>query len=490
MIEWFAFFASFSISALIIRLASPIAEKFGLMDIPGGHKQHAEPVPLVGGISIYLSVFLAWLIMSFLGITNINLIFMAGSGMLLAVGIFDDRFKLSVKLRLFMQIIAALFMVSSNVILYDLGALFSESHFLLGSFAIPMTIFATIGVINAMNMMDGIDGLAGMVSLTTLTLLLGVLYSSSGYQSQMILIACLIGAICGFLIFNFRWHGVDKAQVFLGDAGSTVLGFLFAWLFISVSQGEQRAMSPVTALWIFAIPLLDTVGNMIRRITQKNSPFTGDRFHIHHLLIDAGFKVSHAVLIIAFAQMLLGLLGLSALHAGLSEATMFIGFLALSAIYVYKISRPTVSIPMFRAIHGKAGLIRDNVRMVYVGDINLENAKQEIEAFLGDKLWDYHFEIYQGIRANGEQLAYAVIDVNHGKNVKKMMNQLYRHKSIDKNIEIHQFVPRNPANDERYLGMLTEDKRTNDRSLRQVQRVYCSKKRDMQSDPLHHASIR
>ena len=484
MTWWFAFFANFTISALAIRLASPVAVRMGLIDTPESHKHHVEPIPLVGGISIYLSLLLAWLMMPILGIGTINSIFVAASGLLLAVGIFDDRFKLSIKLRFTIHIIAALFMVYSNVILNDLGSIISTERLALGLMAIPITVFATIGVINAMNMMDGIDGLAGLVSLTCLLLLLGALQFSSVYQPQLLLIACQMGAIGGFLLFNLRWQGGEKAQVFLGDAGSTVLGFLFAWLFISMSQGEHRAITPITALWIFAIPLIDTVGAMLRRIKWKYSPFKADRFHIHHLLMDAGFKVSQTVFIIAGAQLLLGLVGLAGLYLGIPEKYMFMGYLGVTAIYIYKISQPTQSVPMFRAIFGKTGWIREGVSQVYIGDINVENPKTEIESLLGHKLNEHTYEIYEGIRTqSGERFAFAVIDAKHTRNVKKLINQLSRSQGEQANKHIRQFVQRDPANDERERNLNSAfDMRTTDRRSTRVRKIYSSRRGNMNNE--------
>jgi UDP-GlcNAc:undecaprenyl-phosphate GlcNAc-1-phosphate transferase len=95
-------------------------------------------------------------------------------------------------------------------------------------------------------------------------------------------------ASVGFLYYNLRYPGNRRARVFLGDNGSMLLGFLFAWLFIALSQGEPAAMTPVTALWLFALPLMDTVGVMLRRIWLGKSPFRADRHHLHHLFVRAG----------------------------------------------------------------------------------------------------------------------------------------------------------------------------------------------------------
>jgi len=196
-----------------------------------------------------------------------------------------------------------------GVALHDLGELAFGAPLELGFLAIPFTLFATIGVINALNMIDGIDGLSGSVSLVTL-FLLAVVAFTGGASDYALLALGLLGGVAGFLFFNLRFLSQRRARVFLGDNGSMLLGFLFAWLLIALSQGPGRVITPVTALWLLSIPLMDTLGVMLRRIWLGKSPFRPDRHHLHHLFIRAGFRVQDIVYAIALIQLTLGAIGI------------------------------------------------------------------------------------------------------------------------------------------------------------------------------------
>jgi len=224
-----------------------------------------------------------------------------------------------------------------GVVLTDLGQLaLSGSVVHLTWFALPFTVFATIGVINSLNFIDGVDGLAGMVSLITLVGLGIILYSSGDFKLVKILGLC--GSVLfAFLLFNWRFSGTRKALVFMGDAGSMFLGFFFAWFFIKISQGDHRVMAPVTALWLFAVPLIDTVTMMIRRILKGRSPFAPDREHFHHLLQMAGFGAKGTTLVILAASTIFAAIGLAGHFLEIGEWIMFYGFLPLFAAYFFTI---------------------------------------------------------------------------------------------------------------------------------------------------------
>jgi undecaprenyl-phosphate alpha-N-acetylglucosaminyl 1-phosphatetransferase len=195
--------------------------------------------------------------------------------------------------------------------------------------------------INAINMVDGIDGLAGGLTLITLSTL-ALISWMAGLEYSLNILLLLIASVLAFLIFNLRYPGQPKAQVFMGDAGSMSLGFIVAWFLISLSQGEQRAMTPVTALWIFALPLLDTATTSIRRLLKGRSPFKADRAHFHHLLLDAGLTVTQTLLIILGSAIGLALIGLMGLYLGVSEAIMFLAFIgifALEFVFCWHLSR-------------------------------------------------------------------------------------------------------------------------------------------------------
>ncbi len=204
--------------------------------------------------------------------------------------------------------------------------------------AIPFTVFAGVGIINAFNMSDGVDGLCG--SLTLIALIgFGILAAVAGMQSEFALIAILTGSLIGFLFFNMRLPGRKQAAVFLGDAGSYLLGFSVLYAAIVLSQGEERAMTPVTALWFCMLPLFDTGGMILRRLKRGRSPFSPDREHIHHVFLLAKFSVGQTLAglaLIAFLGMLAGVVGNI---AGVPESIMLLIFLIGAGLYYWMIMR-------------------------------------------------------------------------------------------------------------------------------------------------------
>ena len=480
------FLSALMFSVLAIKISTPIAIKIGLVDKPGGRKQHEASTPLVGGAAIFFSVFLTWLLVPILGLATINTILVTAGGLLFAIGLLDDWVQLSVRLRLAAQVVAALMLVYSGVVLQDLGTLFSDSPFTLGVLAIPLTIFATVGAINALNMLDGVDGLAGLTSLSCF-FLLGVAAYVSHSHIQLVMSLCVMGSLGAFLLFNMPWKGRAKAHIFMGDAGSTLLGFLLAYLLISLSQGPQRAMSPVTTLWILAVPLLDTIGVMIRRVWLKKSPFSADRGHIHHLLLDAGLRVRQAVLLIAGLQLVLGGLGLAGFYFGVPEIVSLLAFILLLVAYVYLLSRPWRVVPQFRQLHRKTGLIVRAVRHVYVGGLNRDTAAADIAALLGEKAGDHPYKLYQYGGDSGASLrTYALIDAHNTDDV-MMLRQHIRSAQASKKLKAslaakgvaivtRQYIPREPQNDRRCGKVVVTNggQRQNDRRVSEPREVYCS----------------
>jgi UDP-GlcNAc:undecaprenyl-phosphate GlcNAc-1-phosphate transferase len=239
------------ISGVAIRLGSSLADYLGIVDRPGGHKQHEASTPFVGGVGI-LAVLLSlfFLFEPLFGIFSLASLkgILIGALVLFLTGLADDILHLSFKLRFVVQATVALSMVFvGGVELLSLGELLPGWRFDLGVLSIPLTIFATVGLINAVNMIDGIDGLSGSLSLVSLALV-GQVAFFAGQGAYVALVVALIAGLAGFLYYNLRYPGNKRARVFLGDNGSMVLGFLFAWLFIALSQGDSPAMTPVTAL--------------------------------------------------------------------------------------------------------------------------------------------------------------------------------------------------------------------------------------------------
>ncbi len=310
-----------------------IAGKVGLVDYPdrSQHKTHSHPAALVGGISIFISFCFTLLFIN-IPIAELRPLF-AASIVLVVIGVLDDLHELSPLMRFASQIIACCIMIFvGKTYIHELGALFTDQIFTLGVFAIPFTVFAVVGVINAFNMSDGMDGQSGILAMSILLLLIGLCYLQDNTRGATILLA-LLGAVAGFLFFNLRWSANKAASVFMGDAGSMFIGFIICWYLIQLSQGEQAMIKPITAVWILALPISDTLTVMIRRILHRKSPLKADRSHYHHLLQASGMSIN-SILIILVA-MTVGFGGLAHMLQAIPgmEKFMFYGYLLFLLTY-------------------------------------------------------------------------------------------------------------------------------------------------------------
>lgn len=330
---------AFILTVVGIRLFLPVAHQFSLVDRFNAHKSHdgkthETDIPFIGGLLMFsaLAVTLLLTLQGAAGVEDINMI-LAGTGIVVLVGFIDDLWHMSVRLRLLAQVVASLLVaLTAGCVLTDFGRLVSTEMLTLGAFSVPMTVFAITGGMNAMNMSDGLDGLAGGLALITLLSLLLIMLVTSDVAHMALLLA-VVGATAGFLLFNFRWRRGTQAKVFMGDAGSMMLGFIITCMMIDLTMAPGRAMTPVTALWIFAVPLMDTFRLMIMRMLKGNSPFTAGRDHLHHLFLASGVSVRATVCIILAMQLLFSVIGLTGLFAGISERLMF--FLALILFVTY-----------------------------------------------------------------------------------------------------------------------------------------------------------
>lgn len=313
-----------------LSLLKPLANRLGLMDIPKGRKQHELKTPLVGGIGIFIGS-LSLSLVSWESFSTF-VPFFTIAGALLLVGTLDDAIELSPCLRLAVHLLAGALMVfwAGNK-LTSFGNLFGTGSIILGYLALPVTLFAVASAINAVNMTDGVDGLCGGLTLIFL-LIMGYFAHNAGLAQAFALIGVLCCCLLGFLLLNFRFPWKQRASVFMGDAGSTVMGFFLAWLLIYLA--EHRAFSPVVALWIIAYPLIDTASVMVHRRLRGRSMFKPGRDHLHHLLLDVGLGVRQAVLILyAFAAALAGI-GMAGHFLHFHDGFLFIGFLLFIFGYI------------------------------------------------------------------------------------------------------------------------------------------------------------
>lgn len=328
-------FGSYIITCISLLVLKPIASRVGLVDtpVPGGRKTHVNATPLVGGLGIFIGILCISVITQ--GTFTEFGSLLSLSALVLFIGTVDDAKELTVLARTIGHGLIALVMaVVADVQLSSLGNLLAFGEINLGIFSIPVTIFATLGVINAINMSDGIDGLSGTLLIVALGFV-GILAFSNGHSGATSFIAIIIFSIAAFLSFNFRRPLRKKAAVYLGDAGSTMLGFMLAWLMINETQGVSASFPPVYALWFLAVPLFDTVNLLIKRPFRGNSPFDPAVDHLHHNLLSRGFSVEQVVLLITALALSLGGIGLVGFTLGASEPFMFFLYIGLFVVYYW-----------------------------------------------------------------------------------------------------------------------------------------------------------
>ena len=333
MIEFLAFAGALAATVLGIPALVRAAPTLGLVDVASGRKVHDGEVPLIGGIVMGMVFLVAYLGVAFAAAQEVRF----GLGLAIAIvligGIIDDLHELRSLAKFGFQIAAALALVYvDGTVLAQLGQLLGESEFWLGDWRVPLTVFAVVGVMNAVNMADGIDGLAG--ALTALAFLaFGLLAIAIGETAVLIVCSLGLGVTGGFLCFNLRTPVRPKAMVFMGDTGSHFLGLLLAWCAIRLHNAEPPALNAVTAGWVLGIMLGDTLCVMIRRGLRGKSPFSGDREHLHHLLLSAGLTISQTVVVICVLSVAAGAIAVFAERSGVPAYLMFYAYLVLLAFY-------------------------------------------------------------------------------------------------------------------------------------------------------------
>lgn len=249
--------------------------------------------------------------------------------LLQAFTLIDDAMGMRPVKRLLGQSIAALaVIIFGNIFIESLQISILGISLQLGPWGVPFTIFAVVGIINAFNMIDGINGLCAGFSLIAIA----ALQVASGFHVSNYSLVIAAGSIIGFLFYNLGFLGTQR-RVFLGDNGSTFLGFLVAWTCINYSQGESSLIMPVTCLWIIAIPLLDCIGVMFQRVTKGVAPFNAGRDHIHHKLQDYFGSSWQTLIFLCSLGMLLASIGIVIEKNTQSSEISLLIFLGVAACY-------------------------------------------------------------------------------------------------------------------------------------------------------------
>ena len=249
--------------------------------------------------------------------------------LLQALILIDDAYGIKAWKRLFIQAAASLaLIIVSDVYVEDLRISLLGIDLKLGLWGIPFTIFASVGIINAFNMIDGLNGLCAGFALIALSALLII----SGFNVANYPLIIAIGSIIGFLFYNLGFLGT-KRRVFLGDNGSTYLGFLIAWTCINYSHSANNFIQPVTCLWIVAIPLLDCLGVIIGRAIKGIFPFSPGRDHIHHKLQELNQSSSKTLIRLLVLGSLTAGAGILIEASYLSSEVSFLLFICFAAFF-------------------------------------------------------------------------------------------------------------------------------------------------------------
>jgi UDP-GlcNAc:undecaprenyl-phosphate GlcNAc-1-phosphate transferase len=270
-----------------------LAVKWLMVDHPGARKVHSIAIPRVGGVAMACGVFIASLFT--INLQPADIWFLAAAAVLTIFGALDDRFDLDYRVKFIGQLASVAIVVAAGDVRFQSIAL-DDRLWLPSWLSVPITVVFLVGITNAVNLADGLDGLAG--GTTFLCLCAVALLSSVGLPgSSTALTLAFAGAVLGFLRFN-----TYPASVFMGDAGSQLLGFSIGVLSIRATQSATSEISAAIPILLLAVPILDTLSVMVQRIAEGRSPFSPDKNHIHHKLLAMGFGHHEAVMLIYVVQ--------------------------------------------------------------------------------------------------------------------------------------------------------------------------------------------
>ncbi len=306
--NWLLYIAAFACAFAITLVATPFAKwlsiKCGAIDYPKDRGVHKKPMPRMGGVAMVLGFTITALMVYYFdrSMSGKQFVgFLAGALLIAGLGVVDDMKNLPAKLKFCVQMVAALIVILSGtriqVVLWPMTTA-------LQAFSIPITLIWIVGVTNAVNLIDGLDGLAaGVTSIAALSLM--VLCIMTGSTTAVVLTAALAGACLGFLPRNF-----NPAEIFMGDTGSTFLGFVLAVTSILGVFKGYALLAIVVSVLCVGLPIFDTIFAMLRRMAKNQPIMQADRGHLHHRLIDHGFNQRQAVLIMYTISLLMGMLAI------------------------------------------------------------------------------------------------------------------------------------------------------------------------------------
>lgn len=336
MITGAALLTALVVSFLMCPLVKSFAYKIGAIDVPKDNRRmHKKPVPRLGGLAIFLGFIVS--ILLFAQIEREMQGILLGAVIIVVLGVVDDMSPLRAYFKFFVQIVAALVAVFHGVVIETLSnpnILSQNPYWNLGWLAVPVTVLWIVGITNAVNLIDGLDGLAcGVSTISALTMLVIALLVSEG--DVAIIMASLVGACLGFMPYNR-----NPAKMFMGDTGSTFLGYILATISIQGLFKYYAIVSFAVPFLVLGLPMFDTIFAIVRRLAHGQNPMAPDRGHIHHRLIDMGLNQKQAVAALYVVSSILGLSAVVLTASGAVKAMLLLMALVIVAYITSRVIFP------------------------------------------------------------------------------------------------------------------------------------------------------
>lgn len=314
----YPFVVALVIAFAITPVMKAIAFRIGALKQPNARSVHTAPVAQLGGVAIYIAFAISSLIFARSQEVDLQAI-LIGSGLMMALGVWDDLKPLSARAKLLGQIAVAVVLVLMGVRI-DFITNPAGGLLLMGRLAGPVTVIWIVALANVVNLIDGIDGLAaGVSSIAALSLLFVAL--RQGQASVAVLTAALAGSALGFLRYNF-----NPAKIFMGDAGALFLGCALAAISIEGTLKSAAAVAVAVPVLALGLPIFDTFFAIVRRIGNGQPIAQADRGHLHHRLLDRGLTQRQACFVMYGISALLGLVAVALTIVRAKEAILILGF--------------------------------------------------------------------------------------------------------------------------------------------------------------------
>lgn len=335
----FIFCGSLLLSLAFTPLVIFIARALNIYDDLHARKVHAQAVPRIGGVGIFLAM-MALTIPALLLNNTIGIAFQAIQSQVLALlaagtliflmGFTDDLCRLRARTKFIVQILAALLVCGYGIRIESINvADWFTIRF--GPLSWPLTVLWIVGITNAVNFIDGLDGLAAGIAAITCGVI-ALLALLSGQAVMAVLMLALLGSLIGFLAFNF-----NPARLFMGDSGSMFLGFMLAAASVMCAHKASALIGLALPFLALGIPIFDTLFSMLRRLLERRSIFSPDRSHIHHRLIDMGLQQRHVVLFLYTVTLLITALGMFMMVARDSGKLVVLLCVTLLLVLVFRV---------------------------------------------------------------------------------------------------------------------------------------------------------